>query len=113
MINKTNKQNRMNWRIIASNLREAREQLEEIERQIEKKTFPDEIELQLWLEHAYHHLNFAWNIRRIKTKEYAHLTDDDFNRWGQFPKDIELPKLEKKRTKKLTAGKQRHGDKSK
>ena len=80
MTNKTNKQNRMNWRIIASNLREAREQLEEIEKQIESKDYPAEVELQLFLEHAYHHLNCAWNIRRVKTKEYANLTEDDFNR---------------------------------
>lgn len=103
----------MNWGIVASNLREAREQLEEIEKQIQKKKYPDEIELQLFLEHAYHHLNFAWNIRRIKTKEYANLTDDDFNRWGQFPKDIELPKIDIKRARKTTAVKQRHDDKGK
>lgn len=99
MIHKTNGKNRMNWKIIASNLREAREQLEEIEKQIEKKDYPAEVELQLLLEHAYHHLNCAWNIRRIKTKEYANLTDDDFNRWGQFPKDIEIFKIKKKRLK--------------
>lgn len=103
----------MNWRIIAANLREARQQLEDIERQIEKKKYPDEIELQLLLEHAYHHLNFAWNIRRIKTKEYASLSDEDFNRWGQFPEDIELPEIEIKQTRKTTAIKKRNSIKNK
>jgi hypothetical protein len=106
-MNKTKSKNRMNWKIIAGEIREAREQLEEIEKQIEKKDYPAEVELQLSFEHAYHHLNCAWHIRRVRTKEYANLTDDDFNKWGQFPKDIELPKIEKKRIRKPTASKKR------
>ncbi len=90
----------MNWKVIAGNLREAREQIAEIEKRIEKKDYPDEAEIYLNLQHAYHHLNFAWNARTIKTAEYARMTDADFNKWGQFPKDIEVFKIGKKRIKK-------------
>jgi hypothetical protein len=41
------------------------------------------------LQHAYHHLNFAWNTRRISTKHYSNLTDKEFNKWGKFPKEID------------------------
>lgn len=81
--------NRMNWKIIGSNLREAREQLEEIERLISSRKYPSEGELQVMFEHAYHHLNFAWNIRRVTTKQYTKLSDEEFNRWGTYPKDID------------------------
>ena len=30
--------------------------------------------LQVGLLHAYHHLNFAWNIRNVPTEQYAKLT---------------------------------------
>lgn len=81
--------NRMNWKIIESNIREAREQLDEIERRISSKKFPSEGELQVMVEHAYHHLNFAWNARRVTTKQYRKLTDEEFNRWGKNPSDID------------------------
>lgn len=98
----------MNWKLIASNLREAREQIVEIEQRIERKDY-SEAELYIDLQHAYHHLNFAWNIRTVKTKKYTEMTDTDFNRWGQFPKDIETFKLTKKRLKKTAANEGNNG----
>ena len=38
--------------------------------------------LETSLEHAYHHLNFAWNVR-FKTRETA---DEHFDRDEKFPK---------------------------
>ena len=90
----------MNWKIIGSNLKEAREEIEQIEKRIQEKDYLTEGEFQIMLEHAYHHLNSAWNVRSITTKQYANLTDDDFNKWSQFPKEIHAYKLSKKRTKK-------------
>ncbi len=79
---------KMNWKIIAGDIKEAREQLEEIEKQIGGKDRPSESELLVMLSHAYHHLNFAWNTRRTSTKQYANLTDKEFNKWGKFPKEM-------------------------
>lgn len=91
---------RLNWKIILSNIAEAREQLEEIEARVKNEKKPDEIELQILLEHAYHHLNFAWNIRHISSKRYSKLSDEEFNQWSKVPKEIEEYKLEKEETKK-------------
>ena len=61
---------RFNWEIIKSNISEALEELKSIEKQIESGKFPHEGELQVMFEHTYHHLNFAWNARKISTKRY-------------------------------------------
>ncbi len=79
---------KMNWKIIAGDIKEAREQLEKIEKLIDGKIRPSEGELLVMLSHAYHHLNFAWNTRRIATKQYACLTDQEFNKWGKFPREV-------------------------
>jgi len=38
---------------------------------------------------AYHHLNFAWNIRHVPTVQYANMTQRQFDRWGKYPSEIE------------------------
>jgi hypothetical protein len=84
---------KLNWKIILSNLAEAREQIEQIEERASNRKKPSEIELQIMLEHAYHHLNFAWNIRHISSENYSNLSHDEFNEWSKFPKEIEEAKL--------------------
>ncbi len=86
---------KLNREIILYNIKEAREQLEEIENDIAQKKVLSEIELQIKLEHAYHHLNFAWNIRNESSKKYTHLTSSDFNKWSKFPKEMKPSKLGK------------------
>jgi hypothetical protein len=88
---------KLNWEIILYNIAEAREQLEQIEERAKSGTKPSEVEPQIMLEHAYHHLNFAWNIRHVSTKRYEKLSDDEFNEWSKFPEEIEESKIEKKR----------------
>ena len=90
---------RLNWKIILSNIAEARDQLEQIDARAKNGKKPTEGELQIMLEHAYHHLNFAWNIRHLPSKRYGKLSDAEFNRWGKFPKEIEEWKIEKKAKK--------------
>jgi hypothetical protein len=88
---------RLNWKIILSNVVEAREQLEIIESRVREGNRPSEIELQLMLEHAYHHINFAWNIRHEKSERYGSLSDDDFNQWSKFPRETEPYKIPKQK----------------
>jgi hypothetical protein len=76
---------KLNWQIVKSNLAEAREQLQELEERIKAGKPPGEIELEIMLRHAYHHLNVAWNARRKSTKQYSSLSEDDFKEWGRFP----------------------------
>jgi len=83
----------LNWTIILYNIREAREQLEEIEARVKTGEKVDEIEFQIMIEHAYHHLNFAWNVRHASTRKYANLTDEDFDLWSKFPKEIKASRI--------------------
>jgi hypothetical protein len=84
----------MNNEIILYNIQEAREQLEEIEKQLKEESL-SEIGFQIKLEHAYHHLNFAWNIRGAKTDKYAKLSNKNFNKWSKFPKKMKPYKVKK------------------
>jgi hypothetical protein len=78
----------LNLEIIASNLDEAREELEKLHLQARNGTL-HEAELQVGLLHAYHHMNFVWNARRVETSTHAHLTQRQFNKWGKYPVRIE------------------------
>ena len=80
---------KLNTEIIQSNIKEAAEELRILQKKIESGIL-DEIDLQLGLQHAYHHLNFAWNIRHVTTERYANLTEKEFKEWGIYPVDIEL-----------------------
>ena len=37
------------------------------------------------LEHAYHHLNWAWNCRHTPEERVWHFADRDADRWDKFP----------------------------
>ena len=91
---------KLNWEIIGSNIAEAREQLEAIEASVRGGTPPSEVELRIKLEHAYHHLNFAWNVRRVKSERYASLTDEEFDKWSRFPKKMKAYKIRRRKKKK-------------
>jgi hypothetical protein len=77
-----------NRKIIGSNISEARDELNKLLMKIEAGGL-HEVELQVGLLHAYHHMNFAWNIRRVATSRYASLTQEEFETWGKYPSDIE------------------------
>ena len=68
-------------------LKEAMEQLQESLSSFSKT---DEVQLQLDMEHLYHHLNTAWNARNASNKETTECSKDNFNKWRQFPNDIDL-----------------------
>ena len=86
---------RLNKKNILYNITDAREQLEEIEKLLGENNL-SEIDLQLKLEHAYHHLNFAWNIGFLTDKRFKELSDDDFNEWSKYPEELEVYKIGKK-----------------
>ena len=85
---------RLNWKVVLDNLNDARLQLEEIERSVNDDNKPSGVKLQIKLEHAFHHLCVAWNARSASTKRYSNFSDEDFNEWSKFPKDIEPYRLE-------------------
>jgi hypothetical protein len=69
-------------------LKEAFEQLQETLSSFSIKT--DDVELELEMEHLYHHLNTAWNARNATEQETTECNKNNFNKWRQFPKDIDL-----------------------
>lgn len=80
---------KLNRAIILQNIRESRKQLQEIEKRVGESDEFSETELEIMLRHAFHHLNFAWNVRRVSIERYANLTDKDFARWGKRPKKFD------------------------
>jgi hypothetical protein len=75
----------MNQReIVLQNIAEAREQLEEIEKSLLDPAY-EEVELKVELEHAYHHLNYAWNIRNETDEAARAHSPEDFVKWSKFP----------------------------
>ena len=76
-----------------------------------EKTHPfTEDSLYVSLDHSYHHLNWAWNIRRIPEERVWKCAEKDFKHWSKFPKtkeftDLWLPKDVMKGCDKKT----RHG----
>ena len=82
------KRKRLNRQIIGSNLAEAIEELQRLH-DLASSGKLNETEFQVGICHAYHHLNFAWNIRHVPTSQYSALTKRQFNRWGTYPAGIE------------------------
>ena len=78
----------LNTKLIAGNIAEANEQLASLLHTILTGKL-NEAELRVGLRHAYHHLNVAWNIKRVRTSEYANLTQEQFEEWGKYPSDID------------------------
>jgi len=78
---------RLNGELIVSQLRQVSEELAKIERDILEGKLEEE-NLRFRFQHAYHHLNFAWNARRASESESGELTDAAFNRWSKMPRDI-------------------------
>lgn len=70
--------------IILHNIAEAREQLEAIEKSLLNPEY-DECELRIELEHAYHHLNYAWNIRNEPDAALDVHSKEDFAKWSKYP----------------------------
>ena len=112
----------LTWKPIFSNLREASGELNSLHEHLQYLAFgkvPDgwddhykeyfmrqeqkhplrEGGLHVSLAHAYHHLNWAWNVRRTPEERVWHFSDENARRWDRFPTtkdfaDLWLPKAE-------------------
>ena len=81
------KRKRLNHSMIESNLGEAIEELARLQNLASERKLSVE-DFQVRLCHAYHHLNFAWNIRCVATPECRGMTQRQFERWGKYPSEI-------------------------
>ena len=75
---------------ILSDLREAKANLDGMINEIEKD---DEFDFEGYypdMQHIYHHLNTAWNIRKEKEETIRKCIDKDFNKWRKFPNEFDM-----------------------
>jgi hypothetical protein len=79
---------RINWKLVAKQLAETREELQRLEAMVASRKSRSEGALQVGLEHAYHHLNFAWNARRMTDKSHRNLTARQFQSGSRFPRTL-------------------------
>jgi len=80
---------KLNQEFILYNLKDVREQIDKIIKLAEGGEL-DEIAFEADIAHAYHHLNFAWNIRHASPKRASQCIPEDFKEWSKYPADIEL-----------------------
>ena len=84
---------KLNLDLVRRNVAEAGAELERIEAALLSAEKPREHQLQVWFDHAFHHLNFAGNARHATVRRGIECADEDFNRWGRFPADINLARV--------------------
>jgi hypothetical protein len=80
----------MNRDYVLFNLREARSELERTIREIETDTEYGHGDFVVAMGHIYHHVNTAWNARDSSEREARECSQQDFDRWRQFPSREEL-----------------------
>ena len=80
----------MNTRFIASNLKEAEEELRSLITRVasgEQLSFED---YHVAMAHIYHHLNSAWNGRDATDEQWRECSDKDYQKWQKFPEDLPM-----------------------
>ena len=80
----------MNKDNVLFHLREAAEELTRTIAEIEQDTEYDAPEFSVAMQHLYHHLNTAWNTRAVALERLEKASDQDFNAWCGYPKDLPL-----------------------
>lgn len=72
------------------NLREVAEELSRMISEIESTPDYDHADFAIAMQHLYHHMNTAWNGRNASADRARLCSEDDFNAWRQFPKDLDV-----------------------
>ena len=79
----------MNKQWIAFHLQEALEQLQQTLSEMTASSY-GESELRFDMQHAYHHLNTAWNSRAVTDQQTSDASAHDFHLWRRFPSDLDM-----------------------
>ena len=79
----------MNKNAILFNLVEAKEEIDRTIKELETDPEYGAAELSVAMMHLFHHVNTAWNARDSTPEEWKNCSDEDFNRWGRYPTDLE------------------------
>lgn len=81
----------MNRNYVLFNLREAMSELERTIRGIETDAAFGHGDFVVAMSHLYHHLNTAWNARESSDDEVRECSQQNFDKWRQFPGADEIP----------------------
>jgi hypothetical protein len=79
----------LNRQWVSFHLGEAIQELQKVTTALESRAMTRE-EFEIALEHAYHHINTAWNSRSITNEEAKNHSDTDYIRWRHFPTELNL-----------------------
>jgi len=77
----------MKKEMILSSLREAKDELDRLIDEIEKDSDFSFDGYYVGVQHIYHHLNTAWNIRNESEETIEGCSENDFYNWRRFPGD--------------------------
>ena len=80
----------MNMPFIASNLKEAEEELRRLITRLESGEQLSFEDYHVAMAHMYHHLNSAWNGRDATDEQWRECTEEDYQKWQKFPQDLSL-----------------------
>ena len=80
----------MNKPNVLWHLKEARAAIDELIADMETDAEYDFGEFRVDIEHLYHHVNTAWNARDATQESTDACSEENFDRWRQFPQDIEI-----------------------
>lgn len=80
---------RLNTNYILFHLREAAEAAQQTVAEIERQSDYDIGSYIVDMMHLYHHVNTAWNARFATPEQAKACTEDDYERWSQFPSDLQ------------------------
>lgn len=74
--------------IIISNFHEAACSIRHLNDDLKNNRLYSVGRFKVEMEHIYHHINFAWNIRSLRDVSlYIEISDENFRKWGQYPAD--------------------------
>lgn len=80
----------MNKEHILFHLKESEEAVRNLIADLERDPAYDIGNYRVDLSHIYHHINTAWNGRDTSAQEVDECSDDNFNKWRQFPEDLDM-----------------------
>lgn len=84
------KEQQLNKDYIKWQLQEASEQISNLIEEMGKDSDWGIGDYAVDMRHLYHHVNSAWNARYASEQEAADCTATEFERWRQYPNDLEI-----------------------
>ena len=75
---------------ILLNLRESKAELDAMIAEVEEDGDFDFLDYYVQMQHIYHHLNTAWNIKDEEEHKIEKYSEEDFNKWRKFPDSFDM-----------------------